>query len=146
MTANIKENPNLGGDKLRRMFVELYSIADEPDPERLADEEMLNIYKDATVKLLSSVEENKKLDLETEMVAIENPQEMMDFLVNNFEAEELRKQLQQSAEVTFGGWVNSSFGELSPDKVERIVRVVTMYLEDAKRDVDGLENKSDENV
>ncbi len=117
MDQNTKKQVGLESDDLHRLFVTLYSIAEVPDAGRVAEEEIANIYRRALGRLMEGLDEEKRMEIQAEMGVSDEAEVLLNVLADNFEAEEVRKQVLESSQVIMGQWFNSTLPNMEHDKV-----------------------------
>lgn len=119
MAVNIKEIPDFGAEDLSSVFRQLYSIAGEPEAEKKAEETILKIYQETRARLAAE----KGLGLTGPDSEAESAEQVLDWLVDNFEAEKIQKEVMEVSQTKMGEWFKMTLPGLGEDKLLKMKEV-----------------------
>ena len=127
MDQNVKKQMGVEADELKGLFVTLYSIAEIPDAGRAAEEELTNIYRRALGKLMEDLDDEKRMAIQMGLGTADEAEELLNILVDNFDAGAVQKQVLESSQVIMGQWFNSTLPNMEHDKVLRMRDVLVEF-------------------
>lgn len=126
MTGNIKESPSHDFDEIKQAIVELYAVAHEEEPDRLANEDLKRILELAARRMLADEQDQgKRIDLETELIGLDDYNDVVDFIVRNFDKDTSSKMVDDSIQIILGRWINTSFPQMNEGQFSQVSQIMS---------------------